>query len=188
MKKFSVFLCTFLMILLTSGFAGATLVDTVEFCDTHIENVPNNGVDSTLDGYGWGDVNKIDGLGDYVSWTHNFDVSGWAGVSGGTLSVSLFDDERDGLFTREYALGWGEGWEFAIGEVDTGLYTYSINGKYLEDGSYSLGILGLGGDFYVQCSTLEVTPAPEPATMLLLGSGLLGLAGAGRKKFFKKKK
>jgi hypothetical protein len=32
----------------------------------------------------------------------------------------------------------------------------------------------------------ETTEFPEPAIMLLLGSGLLGLAAYGRKKFFKR--
>jgi hypothetical protein len=44
------------------------------------------------------------------------------------------------------------------------------------------GCCGGGGFSYTRTSSV----VPEPTTMLLLGSGLLGLAGYARKKFFKK--
>jgi hypothetical protein len=46
--------------------------------------------------------------------------------------------------------------------------------------TYSVSGFSVAGDPPI------LNSVPEPTTMLLLGSGLLGLAGYGRKKFFKK--
>ncbi len=99
--------------------------------------------------------------------------------------------------------GW-DLWEYAdlnVGtnsfswEVDTGGISFTITSLMTLSalGTIDCTLVADAGDFYFNSATLtaegtdpSTAPVPEPSTILLMGSGLLGLVGYSRKRFSKK--
>ena len=189
-----------LAMLFVVGISGATLItitDTTIFTESGtVESLDYNS-------HGWGEVNRLDGPFDYVYWTHHYEFAPpAAAVIDGSLTLWLRDDSVNDPF--EFAFGWAEDGTWGFGEVDTDDYTFDVNAPYLEDGSFSVVLASLWDDFYIDRSDLKITynsialsvpsassapiaPVPEPATMFLLGSGLIGISIVGRKQYLKER-
>jgi hypothetical protein len=119
------------------------------------------------------------------------------------LWVHLLNSPREGVLVRWDGQGGGNNlagfgiqlnhWEDLPSTAQDLTYTFDDSEIGFLNMYAADGVWGTGYDpdchYWNDGVTLSVdtSPVPEPATMLLLGSGLVGLAGFGKRKFKSKK-
>jgi hypothetical protein len=133
------------------------------------------------------------------SFQNSFQQFGWDSLDGALRFVSKSGDpvyfngienilNLDNFYSSFYLYGDFRGYIddnlevgglIIHGEID------KLKTKYRPVSNLSASLLQESGNFVGTIDTLNAHPVPEPSTLLLLGSGLLGLAWFGKRRFRK---
>jgi len=111
---------------------------------------------------------------------YNTPSNPWVYVSGGVETIYSGSFNTYGKASKTDA-GF-DGWSGTDGAGYHYVATFDISLIPLDQGAVFQNTMECGNDVLIGKSA----PVPEPATMLLLGTGLIGLGGLGRKRMFKK--